>query len=155
MMPEELSAAIDALATMDSVRLREQWYRVHGTAPNKGLGPSLMRRGIAYRLQEQIHGGLSPATQRTLARLAEQLERSDDLDVERQISLKMGTRLVREWHGRTCHVTVLENSFLYEDQQYASLSQTARVVTGTKWSGPRFFGLRQRSEPAARVSARG
>jgi hypothetical protein len=155
MTPEELSAAIDALAAMNSVQLRGEWHRVYGTLPNKGLGPSLMRRGIAYRLQEQVHGGLSPATLRTLVRLADQLTKSGDLDVERQLSLKTGTRLVREWHGRTCHVTVLENSFLYEDQQYASLSQIARVVTGTKWSGPRFFGLRQRSEPAARMSARG
>jgi hypothetical protein len=88
-------------------------------------------------------------------RHADQLTRSGDLDVECQLSLKTGTRLVREWHGRTCHVAVLENSFLYEDQQYASLSQIARVVTGTKWSGPRFFGLRQGAEPAARVSAGG
>ncbi|MDB5701464.1 MAG: hypothetical protein JWL66_1663 [Sphingomonadales bacterium] len=155
MTPYELSAAIDGLAAMNSVQLRKAWHRVYGTVPNKGLGPSLMRRGIAYRLQEQAYGGVSAATLRTLVRLAEQLNKSGDLDVERQLSLKTGTRLVREWHGRTCHVTVLENSFLYEDQQYASLSQIARVVTGTKWSGPRFFGLRQRSDPAARVSARG
>jgi hypothetical protein len=153
MTADELSEAIDALATMNSVSLRAEWMRVYGTAPNKGLGPSLMRRGIAYRLQEQVHGGLSPATLRTLARLAEQLDKSGDLDVERQLSLKTGTRLVREWHGRTCHVTVLESSFLYENQQYASLSQIARVITGTKWSGPRFFGLRQRCEPPVRVSA--
>jgi hypothetical protein len=155
MTRDDLSAAIDALTTMNSVQLREEWHRVYGTVPNKGLGPSLMRRGIAYRMQEQVYGGLSPATLRTLVRLAEQLTRSGDLDVERQLSLKTGTRLVREWHGRTCHVTVLESSFLYEDQQYASLSQIARVITGTKWSGPRFFGLRQRAEPPVRVTARG
>ena len=155
MTPDELSAAINALETMNSAHLRIEWHRVYGMLPNKGLGPSLMRRGIAYRLQEQVHGGLSPATVRTLARLAEQLNKSGDLDVERQLSLRTGTRLVREWHGRTCHVTVLESSFLYEDQQYASLSQIARVITGTKWSGPRFFGLRQRAEPPVRVSARG
>ena len=97
MTPGELSAAIDALTTMNSVQLREEWQRAYGTVPNKGLGPSLMRRGIAYRLQEQVYGGLSPATLRTLARLAEQLDKSGDLDVERQISLKTGTRLVREW----------------------------------------------------------
>lgn len=67
-----------------------------------------------------------------------------DLDVERQLSLKIGTRLVREWHGRTCHVTVLEEGFLFEDRRYASLTQIARAVTGANWSGPRFFGLRQR-----------
>ncbi|MDB5712871.1 MAG: hypothetical protein JWO15_268 [Sphingomonadales bacterium] len=155
MTAEEIYAAIDALTTMNSVELREVWHRVYGTVPNKGLGPSLMRRGIAYRMQEQVYGGLSPVTLRTLARLAEQLNKSGDLDVERQLSLRTGTRLVREWHGRTCHVTVLENSFLYEDQHYASLSQIARVVTGTKWSGPRFFGLRPRASSAVGVCARG
>jgi hypothetical protein len=153
--PANFSIAIDALTAMNSSCLRIEWQRVYGTAPNKGLGPSLMRRGIAYRLQEQIHSGLTPETLRTLVRLAEQLSKSGDLDVERQLSLKTGTRLVREWHGRTCHVTVLESSFLYEDQQYASLSQIARVITGTKWSGPRFFGLRQRAEPPVRMSTRG
>lgn len=155
MKQHDLSAAIDALRFMDSACLRLEWTRLYGTAPNKGLGPCLMRRGIAYRLQEQVYGDLPPATLRTLTRLAEQLSKSGDLDVERQLSLKAGTRLVREWHGRTCHVTVLESSFLYEDQQYASLSQIARVITGTKWSGPRFFGLRQRAEPPVRISARG
>lgn len=104
-----------------------------------------MLRGIAYKLQEQAYGGMPPALRRELARLAAQLERSGDLDVERQLKLKTGTRLVREWHGRTCYVTVLEQGFLFEDRCYASLSQIARHVTGTKWSGPRFFGLRQRS----------
>jgi hypothetical protein len=77
--------------------------------------------------------------------LADQLARSGDLDVERQLSLKKGTRLVREWQGRTYQVMVLDEGFLFEERRYASLSQIARDVTGTKWSGPRFFGLRQRS----------
>ena len=91
-----------------------------------------------------MQGAAPSALTRELYRLAEQLERSGDLDVERQLSLKTGTRLVREWHGRTCHVTVLEEGFLFENRRYASLSQIARAVTGARWSGPRFFGLRQR-----------
>jgi hypothetical protein len=144
MTPAELAALVDALGTMNADRLRQEWLQLYGVQPNPGLGPMLLRRGIAYRLQEEAFGELSPATIRTLARLADQLNRSGDLDVERQLSLKTGTQLVREWHGRTCHVTVLDEGFLYEDRQFASLSQIARVVTGTKWSGPRFFGLRPR-----------
>ena len=130
---------------MPVATLRRVWEQAHGTPPPPGLGRELLTRGISWKAQEQLHGGLPPALRRELARLADQLERSGDLDVERQLSLKTGTRLVREWHGRTCHVTVLEQGFLFEDRRYASLTQIARDVTGTNWSGPRFFGLRQRS----------
>ena len=125
--------------------LRRLWEQAHGTPPPPGLGRELLTRAISWKEQEQRHGGLAPALKRELSRLADQLERSGDLDVERQLSLKTGTRLVREWHGRTRHVTVLEQGFLFEDRRYASLTQIARDVTGAHWSGPRFFGLRQRS----------
>ena len=134
--------------------LRRVWEQAHGVPPPPGLGRELLSRGISWKAQEQLHGGLPPALKRELARLADQLERSGDLDVERQLSLKTGTRLVREWHGRSCHVTVLEHGFLFEDRRYVSLTQIARDVTGTNWSGPRFFGLRQRSRtPSAGAQA--
>lgn len=129
--------------------LRRLWEQAHGTLPPRGLGRELLARGISWKEQEKLHGGMPPTLKRELARLAEQLDQSGDLDVERQLSLKAGTRLVREWQGRTCHVTVLPDGFLFEDRRYASLSQIARSITGTKWSGPRFFGLRQRSRAAA------
>jgi hypothetical protein len=66
--------------------------------------------------------------------------------------LKAGTRLVREWNGRTIHVAVEDDCFVYQGQKYSSLSHVARAITGTRWSGPRFFGLRQRS---CRASADG
>lgn len=129
--------------------LRRQWEQAHGAPPPKGLGRELLGRGISWKAQEKVHGGFPPALKRELARLAEQLGRSGDLDVERQLSLKAGTRLVREWNGRTLHVAVLQDGFLFEDRRYASLTQIARTVTGTNWSGPRFFGLRQRSKASA------
>jgi hypothetical protein len=129
--------------------LRRLWEQAHGTPPPKGLGRDLLARGISWKEQEKLHGGMPPALKRELDRLAKQLDQSGDLDVERQLILKSGTRLVREWQGRTCHVTVLPDGFLFEDRRYASLSQIARTVTGTKWSGPRFFGLRQRSRTPA------
>jgi hypothetical protein len=129
--------------------LRRLWEDAYGVPPPKGLGRELLARGISWKEQEKLHGGLPPALKRELDRLAKQLNQSGDLDVERQLRLRAGTRLVRQWQGRTCHVTVLPDGFLFEDRRYASLSQIARSVTGTKWSGPRFFGLRQRSRAPA------
>ena len=125
--------------------LRRLWEQAHGVPPPRGLGRELLTRGISWKEQGRTEGGFPPTLRRELARLAEQLVRSGDLDIERQLSLKTGTRLVREWHGRTCHVTVLEEGFLFEDRRYASLTQIARTITGANWSGPRFFGLRQRT----------
>ena len=76
---------------------------------------------------------------RELERLARQIERGKPLGIERVA--KPGTRLVRQWRGRTYHVAVMDEGFLFEDRRYSSLSQIAQVITGTKWSGPRFFGL--------------
>jgi hypothetical protein len=149
----DLEARIQALPKLSTAKLRTEWQRLHGNPPPAGLGQSLLARGIAYKLQKQAYGGLPPPVQRELARLARQLEGSGDLDVERQLKLKTGTRLVREWRGRTCHVTVLEEGYQFEERRYASLSHIAREVTGTSWSGPRFFGLRQKGRPKAQASA--
>lgn len=98
-------------------------------------------RGISYRLQERAFGRLSKATLRRL-----QLYQSDRLIVERRrhrdaSSLKPGTRLVREWHGVTHTVVVLEEGVEWCGKRYRSLSIVAREITGAHWSGPRFFGL--------------
>jgi hypothetical protein len=153
MSDTDLTARIDALPSTSAAKLRIEWGRLHGAPPPDGLGQSLLARGVAYKLQEQAYGGLVPSVQRELARLARQLESSGDLDLERQLKLKTGTRLVREWRGRTCHVTVLEESYQFEERRYASLSHIAREVTGTSWSGPRFFGLRQKGRPEPQASA--
>jgi hypothetical protein len=133
--------------------LREFWAKAHGFEPPEGLGRELLTRGIAWQRQADQHGGLSRPLRAELDRLAEQLDQSGELDVERQTYLKAGTRLVREWQGRTLHVSVLGDGFLFEDRHYSSLTQIARSVTGTNWSGPRFFGLRQRPRtPLAEAS---
>ena len=133
--------------------LRRQWEQAHGSPPPRGLGRDLLARGISWKAQEKASGGFPPALQRELSRLAEQLDLSGELDVERQTFLKAGTRLVREWQGRSCHVAVLPDGFIFEDKRYNSLSEIARTITGTRWSGPRFFGLRQRPRtPASRAA---
>lgn len=98
-------------------------------------------------MQEKVHGGLAPARLRELERLASQLQQSGDLDLVRERQLKIGTRLVREWHGKVYTVTVLDEGYLFEDRHFVSLTPIAREITGTAWSGPRFFGLKSRKVP--------
>jgi hypothetical protein len=133
-----LGERIEALRSLDTAKLRQEWQRVW-KEPAPRLGHDLLRRGIAWKLQEQEHGGLSRSCTRELERLARQIERGKPLGIERVA--KPGTRLVRQWRGRTYHVAVMDEGFLFEDRRYSSLSQIAQVITGTKWSGPRFFGL--------------
>ena len=107
-----------------------------------GMTPSQMKRAIAWRLQERLHGGLPPARLRELDRLSEQLTTEGDIDIGQSQSLKPGSRLVRHWHGKAYCVTVLEDGFEFEDRHFSSLTQIAREITGAAWSGPRFFGLK-------------
>lgn len=118
-----------ALADMSPPALRKEWERAYGM-PAPRISADLLRMGIAYRLQEKMHGGLSRTSTTTLK-----------ASLEQGPTIRPGTRLVRSWNGRSVTVQVTENGFLYEDREFASLSAIAREVTGTNWSGPRFFGL--------------
>ena len=134
----ELHQLIEVLQGLSTAQLRAEWQRVW-IDPAPRLGHDLLRRGIAWKLQEQVHGGLPRGVTKELERLARLVERGRPLGLERVA--KPGTRLVRQWRGRTFHVAVMDDGFLFNDRRYASLSQIAQIITGTKWSGPRFFGL--------------
>lgn len=131
--------------------LRRKWQDIHGRSPPPGLGRNLLVRALEWEAQARIGGGTTPRIERELTRLACQLERSGELDLERLVTLKPGTRLVREWRGRTITVNVLADGFEHEGRVYPSLSQLATELTGTRWSGPRFFGLKQRSRADAKA----
>lgn len=132
-----LADRLAALATMSQTMLREEWTNLKGgSAP--ALPPDLMRRLLAYELQEKRHGGLSLSVARHLARVA--TGEAPAPPKVRKI-LSPGTRLVRSWQGRTISVLVVETGFVWEDRSYRSLSRIAKEVTGAHWSGPRFFGL--------------
>lgn len=125
-----LDNQLAALVQMQRSELQVEWERVYKrSAPC--LSADLLRLGIAFRLQEKAHGGLSRAS------LAELNETGRG-----RPAIKPGTRLVRSWNGRTISVEVREGGFVFEDRLYPSLSAIAREVTGAHWSGPRFFGLR-------------
>ncbi len=129
--------------------LRILWRRLIRSEPPSRLSRDLMARAIAYRMQERADGGLGLATRRRLQLLAAALVDSRAAAGEPGIALKPGARLVREWHGRTHTVLVLEDGFDYEGQHYRSLTRIAQTITGAHWSGPIFFGVKRRPARSA------
>ena len=135
-----LGDRLNGLAAMPPAALRAEWRRLY-RAPAPAFSPDLLVRGIAWRLQEKASGGLAPAVERVLIRMAAK-ETPLSGSSANSVNLRPGTRLVRSWNEETYNVLVTDNGFRFNDQNYTSLSGIARTITGTKWSGPRFFGLK-------------
>lgn len=135
-----LDEKLAALVTMNPSSLREEWHRLYRAPAPAGFGPDLLARAMAYTLQEKAAGGLPRDIARDIRRGVLNLT-ARALSPDRSPPLRSGTRLTREWHGRTYHVQVTDGGFEYDDQRYRSLTKIAREITGAAWSGPRFFGL--------------
>ncbi|API59311.1 hypothetical protein BSL82_08300 [Tardibacter chloracetimidivorans] len=141
----KLDQELAALATMSLAQLRGEWVSTFGEdAPD--LPGSMLRRVIAYRLQESVLGGLPVHARRMLEIVA---EGGADLPAP-PIQLKPGSRLLREWNGKLHTVMVEADGFTFGGKRYASLSHVAEAITGAHWSGPRFFGLKRRPPPPRR-----
>ena len=140
--PAAIEAEVDQVRSLGIDALRRRWRRMFGAVPPKGLTKDIIARMIAYRIQEEAFGGLDKETVRLLDRLARG-EKPSELNRR----LKAGTVLVREYLGERHTVTVVPDGFLWADKTYSSLSVIAQAITGTKWNGPRFFGLRMAREP--------
>lgn len=121
--------------------MKQLWQELFGQDPPHKLGRKLMMLAIAYKLQEQAIGGLKPSVVRQFARAAECVAAGKPLAAP--ASVKPGTRLLREWQGSTHEVIVLDNGVRYQGKIWRSLSEVARAITGARWSGPRFFGLKE------------
>jgi len=144
---EGLAREVADLPALDAAALRKTWLDLFGANASPRLGRSLMVRALAYRLQERALGGLKPFTQRLLDRVGEgDAEAAPERNPKRRASA--GTVLIRQWHGVNHRVTVLDNDVVYRGRRYKSLSEVARVITGTHWSGPMFFGIRRRAKVA-------
>jgi Protein of unknown function (DUF2924) len=141
--PAAIEAEVDQVRSLGIDALRRRWRAMFGAVPPKGLTKDIIARMIAYRIQEEAFGGLDKKTVRLLDRLARG-EKPSELNRR----LKAGTVLVREYLGERHTVTVVADGFLWADKTYSSLSVIAQAITGTKWNGPRFFGLRMAREPA-------
>lgn len=138
-MTNSVSLELCHLTTMKPAELRHRWREVYGNVA-LNISPDLLRRGIAYRLQEKALGKLPSHIERELYRLNRKVGTSAPAPSRRGPILP-GTRLVREWNGKTIAVTATDSGFEWENDTYRSLSEIARKVTGAHWSGPRFFGL--------------
>jgi hypothetical protein len=153
-MSRDLKEELAALSTMSAAQLQEQWSRIF-REPSPPLTPDLLARGIAYRLQEKVHGGLSKSALREIERLQKQYERTGEVVSEPCATMKPGTRLVREWGAKQHQVLILDDGYVYQDRRYNSLSQIAQEITGAKWSGPRFFGLRRGTQGKSKSAGEG
>src|SRR6202040_3812091 len=139
----DIAKALVRLSELTIFELRGEWRRLHRMPPPMRLSRDLLVRGITYKLQERAYGGLSTATARKLEQAgADSLSRGSVTPAP-PISLRPGTRLVREWHGVTHMVLIHADGIEWRGQRYSSLSVVARKITGARWSGPRFFGLRR------------
>jgi hypothetical protein len=140
-----VEAELDRLPTAPIADLRKRYRELFRTEPPKAFGPDLLRRSIAHRIQEKAYGGLSASTRRLLDQLvkAAMAKPNGRLVLPRRI--KPGSELVRTWKGRSYRVMVMADGFAHNGKTFASLSEIASEITGTRWNGPRFFGLRSAS----------
>lgn len=148
-MTETIVARIAALKTTPTLDLKKQWRDLFETEPPP-YNRRFLESRLAYRIQELAYGGLKPETVERLEALGEQLDggnivlrrtRADDKPIA-------GTRLIREWQGVEHTVTVRQDGYEWQGRPYRSLSAIARAITGTRWNGWVFFGIKnQRGRP--------
>ena len=148
----DLISGIPALSRGDLI---ERWSEHYGSVPSKSISTRLLAYAVAYATQVEHHGGLSTRSKRELMRLAgavgalHECQPSGDNPVSTRRkksggpgnALRRGTRLVREWNGKSHVVEVVATGFVWQGKSYRSLSAIATCITGNRWSGPRFFGL--------------
>lgn len=142
---ETAAARLAAIETLDREACLKRWRKQFDHEPPRFISVEFMRRVFAFEAQVQIHGGHSSPVRNVLKAVLKQAETSRLKEVSNTVpspvTLRPGTFLVREWNGRPYRVEVTEKGFVMDGKAYGSLSAIARKITGTVWSGPRFFGL--------------
>lgn len=139
-----VSERLKTLLGMSKAALCQLWEELFNKPVPERIRKELMVRILAYRIQEQAFGGLNPKIRRRLDQIAGALGKNQNAAIANMARLKPGTRLIRSWQGKTHTVTIEESGYQYQGRQYGSLSEIARHITGTQWSGPLFFGLKSR-----------
>ena len=142
-MPTEISTRLQELPHLPKAELLALWQELFAKPPHPLLRRNLMIPILAYRLQEQAYGGLNPSTRKRLHKLGAQLEENQKAPLPLLPQLRPGTKLLRQFQGEIHDVLVVNEGFEYRGKHYQSLSEIAREITGTRWSGPLFFGLKQ------------
>jgi K+-sensing histidine kinase KdpD len=145
-MANSIEQQLASLPSLDMAALRDLWRQLFETETIPSIRKSLMIRFLAYRIQEQARGGLSKRSEERLHRLASTLAADPKAELGSAPQIRAGTRLVRQWRDQVHVVNVEEHTFEYRGTRYESLSEIARLITGTRWSGPLFFGLKQQKQ---------
>jgi hypothetical protein len=138
----DVPALIADLPRANSKRLRELWLEHVGTPASLRLRPSIMRPVLAYKIQEQAYGGLKPEAERQLRNVLRGFKPGSRQAGEASSRFMVGTRIVREWKGATYEVTITPDGYRHDGILYKSLSPIANLITGSRWSGPAFFGTK-------------
>ena len=151
-MASSITDQIAKLRTLSRSELLDLWLKLYNKAAPSGIRREILVPFVAYRIQENAYGGLKPTALTELRRIARALDknRMSNGPLVRQ-RLKTGTRLFRKWRGQTHEVFVTESGYEYRGNCYRSLSEIARKITGTRWSGPAFFGLKKPGSVAGHV----
>lgn len=136
---------LDRLLTASIADLRERYLELFRTDPPKAFGPDLLRRSIAHRIQEKAYGGLPASARRLLDQLVKAAVTRPNGKLQLPRRIKPGSELVRTWKGKSHRVVVTADGFTYAGNRFTSLSEIATQITGTRWNGPRFFGLRTKA----------
>ena len=142
-MPNEISTRLEELPRLRTAELRSLWQELFEKPVHPRLRREMMIPILAYRIQEKAYGGLKASTRKRLQKLSQELERDPKAQLQAHQQIKTGTKLLRQWQGETHNVIVVDDGFVYRNKRYKSLSEIARHITGTRWSGPAFFGLKQ------------
>lgn len=151
---QSVAEQLAGLAHLSLEELKARWLKLKGVPLPKFMRRGLMTSAVAYAIQEAAFGGLDAKTRKRLDELASQIVPSGGKPPPRPNRVKPGTRLVREWKGRVHEVMVLEDGFAWKGKRYPSLSVIAREITGTRWNGWMFFGLKQREAKQAAASTK-
>jgi hypothetical protein len=153
-MPDPIAERLSSLPLLEKSVLRQLWRELFGVSPPPTLRRDFMIPILAYRLQERAFGALKPSTRKQLDHLAALTTNPNQRSGARSY-FRVGTRLVRQWGNRTHVVNVENQAYEYDGTRYKSLSQIARLITGTRWSGPLFFGVKRNKgrRDSARVVA--
>lgn len=141
-VPNDCSTRLAEIERMPAPALRSLWQELIGSPADTRLRRELLIPILAYKLQEKAYGGLKPSSRSHLRRLAVSLAADKSAPLTRESRFKPGTHLVREWRGETHEVTIRPSGYGYRGKEFATLSEIANLITGTRWSGPLFFGTK-------------
>jgi hypothetical protein len=142
---EEIRALIRKLPEMAREELLSLWHENFGKPASPRLRRELILPILAYRIQERVYGGLDTESERRLKEVAAALKRPEGRQTKAAPRFKPGSRIIREWKGETHEVLITSAGYEYRGEAFKTLSPLATRITGTHWSGPAFFGTRQKA----------